>query len=121
MEQNRNYFPQSIATKAGELRKSISPEKEYFFGAVATYLYLSVFLNAENMPEVAKPLAEMVQNDSLLKTQMLVFILLAFLATIDGAQRIAIEKLPVYKAFIKVYLLNKKELKPEIPSSQEVL
>lgn len=110
MEQQHFQLPKALLSKAGEIRNKISPEKEYVFGALATYVYLSVVLNAETIPVAAQPLAELVESDPHLKIQLLFFVMLAFLATIDGAQRIVIEKLPIYRAFIKVYLLNTSEV-----------
>jgi hypothetical protein len=95
-----------ILTKFDQLRKNISPEKQFLVGSFATYLYLVIIINPESLPTQVIPIIESAKS---MPTSMLSLWLatsIAFLGSVDGVKRIIDESFPLYKAYIQVFLLN---------------
>lgn len=88
--------------------QKLSPEKQFVAGAIATYLYLEIIYNSENLPAVVQPLIEILEKIPLHQLSLYIATLIAFAGSVDGARRIVIDQIPFYRAYIQVFLLGQK-------------
>ncbi|MCB9813541.1 MAG: hypothetical protein H6772_04005 [Pseudomonadales bacterium] len=95
--------------RLSELRDKISPEKEYLIGAFATYMYLLILVSPESLPGQIQPMLEMLNGIDKSSFSLKLTTMIAFTGSVDGARRIVLERLPSYKAYLQVFLLNKFE------------
>lgn len=90
-----------------KLRDKISPENEYLLGAFATYVYLVILVNPESLPAQIQPMLELFNKMPMNSFSLKLATMIAFTGSVDGARRIVLERLPFYKAYLQVFLLNK--------------
>ena len=107
-----------------ERYEKIPPEVEYVLGAVVTYLMLEFMLFPDHAPPLfarylelldtiqgrLPPLSrsvEMLTHGAPLSTLVLgIGTLIGFVGSVDGARRIVMDQLPLYRAYVQVFLLG---------------
>jgi len=91
-----------------ERYRRLSPERQYVFSAIALWMYLSIWLQPENLPDGVQPMISTLNQMPTAKLSWLMGSLISFAGTADGARRIVIDQLPFYKAYINAFVLRKR-------------
>lgn len=94
---------------ARKVRDRISPEMEYIFGAVATYTYLATLTDPSLLPLVLEEISDILQKMPLYKLNMATSSIVSGTMVVDGARRIATERLPLLKMSSAMMLDNLKK------------
>ena len=115
MEQSPNFDPvRRLLIELGRLRDHLSPERECLFGAVVTYASLVLLLSPEKTSQQLQPLIELFEiTNSQVMASIKMTTLIGLVGSVDGARRIVQESLPLYKAYLQVFLLNKFDFDDE--------
>jgi hypothetical protein len=88
--------------------EKFSPEKQYIFGGILTYVYLSLLSPSEDMPANMKRAAEILYATPSSQWSIAIGTIIAFAGSVDGARRIVKHRIPLYKAYVRVYLLGQR-------------
>ncbi len=97
---------QLIEKVSAQIYQRLSPEKQFAFCLIATYLYPSIILEPENLPSVVQSMLELLDILPAGRTVVWISLMITAAGTIDGARRILSDQLPLYKAYIEVFLLQ---------------
>ncbi len=108
--EHRLTSPELTSTTAMEkiyqLYLHLPPEKQTVFGAIMTYVYLSMIMHPEKLPEKVQQIQEILVQLPLGTVSLWTAVLIAFAGTADGARRVMVERLPFYKAYIQAFVLH---------------
>ncbi len=92
-----------------QYRDALSPEKEYLFGAILSYIYTAILIDPGVFPERVQPMVHLMKELPNVTPEIWVSVFFGLLITADGARRISFERLLLYKAYFQVFLLNQDE------------
>ncbi len=106
-QENDNRLTVAIG-QLHEIYTNSSPELQSSLGGLAAYLYLTVLLTPEKLPSMAQTLLSLLDVLPMGKETLWISTLFATGLTLDGLRRVIVERFPVYRAFIDVFVLNKK-------------
>ena len=99
-------LPERFLRLSVEIRQSIAAENEYWFSAMALYVYLGLATKIISVPPEMGQLADFYNN--LPSDPFILGTALAGIGVIDGSFRIAHERLPFYKEYVRFTFLGKK-------------
>lgn len=89
-----------------ERRKIIPPEREYLFGLLGVYFYLSAALEKPGFGANVSDVVESIFPDANPATILGVVTIEFLLFALDGAYRVGMERTVLLKAWYRVYLLG---------------
>jgi hypothetical protein len=98
-------------TRLNKRYNNISPEKQYIVAAMATYFYLVIILTPEKLPQSAQDLLIAQEIININTQEIWLASLLTFIVSADGARKIVFNQLPLYKAYVRVFLLENERTK----------
>lgn len=97
----------SIIKRLQEIYKRLPPERQFVFGAFASYVYLTILVAPEKFPQIMQLLLRFVDSVPTGRASVWFTLLIALAGTADGARRIVQERFPFYKAYIQVFVLGR--------------
>lgn len=107
--QSNEKFLDEIVSKLSELKNKIPPEKEYLISALAAYVYLALLIAPETLPQEIQPILELLDEIPMRAVSLRVGLAASFIGTVDGARRMVFEYLPLFKAYLQVFLMDKEQ------------
>lgn len=90
--------------------RGLSPERQYLLSAIVLWLYLSILIQPDSMPERVKPMIAFFNQMPQAELSWWLGSMAAFAGTADGARRIVIDQLPFYKACINAFVFRRRFL-----------
>lgn len=92
------------------LRQHLTPEQQYLLGAVCTWAYLALLLDPQQLPEISQQMAQFINHIPIVSESYRISVVVASgitsATTVDGANRIATESLPSYKAYWREFVVS---------------
>ena len=95
-----------IVEKLKPIYDRLSPEKQLVFGIISTYIFLSILINPEKMPDQVQPLLEILDKLPLNTISIWIATSAALIGSLDGVRRLIVEQFPFYKAYIHAFFLS---------------
>lgn len=89
-------------------RDRLAPEREAVVGALAAYFYSMMLFQPELLPERVQNMVELVRGNPIGIAELYALALIGVMGTADGARRVAVERLPYYKAYLDVFIFKRK-------------
>ncbi len=85
-----------------EIRENVAPETEYLFGAAANVFYITALLDPNLLPPTLQSMTEFFkENVPGANLALINPMALASVITVDGARRVAFERLPLVRAYVR--------------------
>lgn len=101
--------PDGVFESFKQAYESFPPEKQVIFGVFASYVYLTMLISPEILPQRVQPLIELFNKIPLSNLSLWTTTSLALIGSVDGVRRIIMDRLPLYHAYLRVFVFKKIE------------